>query len=148
MPNRDAMRFDDIEIRASIDGFVGSIRARLLDGVMAVFAPDVVSFDLGPPLRHGGGAEFRERWQTLFDAHEGAIEYEVHDLHVTGDGDVAFSRSLNHFVAARKDGARTDRWLRWTACWRHADGAWRIVHEHVSVPVDAASGEAVFDAKP
>jgi len=135
-------------IRALIDGFVGAIRARDLDGVMAVFAPDVVSFDLGPPLRHGGGPEFRRRWQALFDAHDGPIEYEVRDLRITAGGDVAFSRSLNRFGGTLKGGRHVDRWLRWTACFRQLDGAWRIVHEHVSVPVDATNGSAVLDAKP
>ena len=39
-------------IRDLIDGFVKAIRARSVDGVLSVFAPDVVSFDIGPPLQH------------------------------------------------------------------------------------------------
>jgi uncharacterized protein (TIGR02246 family) len=136
------------EIRALLDDFVQAIRDRDLDGVLSVFAPDVVSFDLGPPLQHGGGTEFRRRWRALFDAHDGAIDYEVRDLEITAGGDVAFSRSLNHFGGALKGGGRSDRWLRWTACFRKRDGAWRIVHEHVSVPVDLQSGNAVLDATP
>lgn len=42
-------------IRALIDGFTKAIREKDIDGVMSVFAADVVSFDLGPPLQHGGG---------------------------------------------------------------------------------------------
>ena len=41
---------NDAEIRELIDGFVKAIRAKDIDGVMSVFAPEVVSFDLGPPL--------------------------------------------------------------------------------------------------
>ena len=59
---------EEAAIRELLDGFVKAIRARDLNGVMAVFAPDVVSFDLGPPLEHAGGETFRKRWRELFDA--------------------------------------------------------------------------------
>jgi hypothetical protein len=47
---------DEAAIRELIDGFVKAIRAKDINGVMSVFAPEVVSFDLGPPLQHGGGS--------------------------------------------------------------------------------------------
>ena len=138
----------EAEIRELIDRAVEAIRGRDLDGVMAVFAPEVVSFDLGPPLQHGGGETFAKRWRALFDAYRGPIDYEVHDLGITAGGDVAFSRSLNRVRGTTKDGRKSDRWLRWTACYRRIDGRWRIVHEHVSVPVDLEHGKALLALKP
>ena len=44
---------NDVAIRELIDGFVKAIRAKDINGVMSVFAPEVISFDLGPPLQHG-----------------------------------------------------------------------------------------------
>jgi ketosteroid isomerase-like protein len=78
-----------------IDGFVKAIRAKDIHGVMSVFAPEVVSFDLGPPLQHGGGETFTNRWQELFESYQNAIDYEVCDLRITAGDDVAFSHSLN-----------------------------------------------------
>jgi ketosteroid isomerase-like protein len=130
---------DEAAIRALIDAFVAAIRAKDVDGVMSTFAHDVVSFDLGPPLRHGH-EDFRRRWQALIEAHgDGPVDYEVKDLSIAVGGDVAFSHSLN-----RNGG----HWVRWTACYRRVDGWWRIVHEHVSVPVDVRDGKAVLDLKP
>jgi ketosteroid isomerase-like protein len=60
---------DDAAIRELIDGFVKTIRAKDINGVMSVFAPEVVSFDLGPPLRHGGGETFMKRWLELFESY-------------------------------------------------------------------------------
>ena len=139
---------DKAEIRALIDGFVKAIRAKDVNGVMSVFAPDVVSFDLGPPLQHGGGEAFVTRWQELFASYQGPIDYEVHDLSVTAGDDVAFTHSLNRIGGTTGSGKRTDRWLRWTACYRKIDGRWLIVHEQVSVPVDVRSGRAALDLKP
>ncbi len=133
---------DEVAIRALVDAFVKAIRARDIDAVMSAFAAEVVSFDLGPPLKHGHEG-FRQRWQAMFDAHGGGpIDYEAVDLSVNVGGDVAFSHSLN-----RTNGS-PERWVRWTACYRRIDGWWRIVHEHVSAPVDVRAGKAVLDLKP
>lgn len=61
---------NETAIRELINGFVSAIRAKDINGVMSVFAPEVVSFDLGPPLQHGGGGAFVKRWQELFDIPE------------------------------------------------------------------------------
>jgi ketosteroid isomerase-like protein len=88
-------------IRELIDGFVKAIRAKDMNGVMSVFAPDVVSFDVGPPLQHGGGEAFMKRWQELFDSYQDQIDYEVRDLSITAGDDVEFSHSLNRRRATR-----------------------------------------------
>jgi uncharacterized protein (TIGR02246 family) len=139
---------DEAAIRQSVDNFVKAIRAKDVHGVLSIFAPEIVSFDLGPPLQHGGGAEFTKRWQELFESYPDQIDYEVRDLNVTvGDG-VAFTHSLNRVSGTLKSGQRSDRWLRWTAGYRKTDGKWLIVHEQVSVPVDVRNGKAVLDLKP
>jgi uncharacterized protein (TIGR02246 family) len=135
-------------IRELIDGFVKAIRARDIDRVMSVFAPEVISFDLGPPLQHGGGEAFKRRWQELFESFRGPIDYEVRDLAITAGNDVAFSHSLNRISGTMKNGGKTDRWLRWTACYRKTNGKWLIIHEQVSVPVDVPNGKAMLDLKP
>ena len=139
---------NEAAIRELISGFVKAIRAKDINGVMSVFAPEVISFDLGPPLQHGGGEEFRKRWEELFDAYQSPIDFEGRDLSITGDDDVAFSRSLNRVSGTMKNGQTTERWLRWTACYRKTNRKWLIVHEHDSVPADLKSGKAILDLKP
>ena len=139
---------NDAAIRELIDGFVKAIRAKDINGVMSVFAPEVVSFDLGPPLQHGGGETFMKRWQELFESYQSPIDYEVRDLSVTAGDDVAFSHSLNRIGGTMKNGQKSDRWLRWTAGYRKSNGKWLIVHEQVSVPVDMRNGKAALDLRP
>jgi ketosteroid isomerase-like protein len=139
---------DEASIRARIEALAHAIRAKDVDGVMATFAADVVSFDLGPPLAHGGGDVFRSHWRALFDAWRDGIEFEVHDLAVALSGEVAFSHGLNRMAGSTADGRRLERWLRWTACWRRREGRWLVVHEHVSVPVDLREGRALLDLRP
>jgi len=139
---------DEAEIKRVIEGGVEAARARDIDGVMSIYAWELVSFDLVPPLRYVGAGEYRKRWEETFSSFQGPIGYEIHDLDITTGDDVAFGHSLNRLSGTLNTGQKTDLWLRLTACFRKIDGQWLIVHTHVSVPVDLEHGKAVLDLKP
>lgn len=136
------------EIRQLIDGFQQAIRAKDLGGVLSVYAPDIVSYDLVPPMQHVGIAAYRRPWEETFASFEGRIGYEVSDLHITATDEVAFSHSLNRMSGTTKNGQTISMWVRWTACFRKLDGKWLITHEQVSVPIDMESGRALLDLEP
>jgi ketosteroid isomerase-like protein len=134
----------EADIRQQIEGLVTAVRSKDIDRVMSFYSPEIVSFDVEPPLQYVN----TKRWKQTFAAFEGPIAYEVRDLSVTSGDDVAFAHSLNHSSGTMKNGAKTDLWVRWTACFRKVMGRWLIVHDHVSVPVDPASGKASLELKP
>jgi len=101
-------------IRRRVEDLVKAIRAKDIDRVPSFYAPELVSFDLTPPLRYFGTDGKRHAWQEAFAAIGGPIAYEVHDLNVTTNGDLAFVHSLNH-ISTPTSGS-VDMWLRWTAC--------------------------------
>lgn len=139
---------DEALIRQRVEDWAKAIRAQDIDGVIALYAPDVASFDITPPLRFVGADRKRRAWQGSFAAFPGGIAYEVRDLNVMVHGDLAFAHSLNHVNATSAGGRVTDLWLRWTACFRRIDGVWLVVHDHISVPADLAQGRAVLDLTP
>jgi uncharacterized protein (TIGR02246 family) len=139
---------EEAKIRQLIDGFQRAIRAKDLGGVLSVYAPDIVSFDLVPPMQHVGIAAYRRPWEATFASFEGPIGYQVSDLHITATDEVAFSHSLNRMRGTTKDGQRISMWVRWTACFRKPDGRWLVTHEQVSVPIDLDSGRASLDLEP
>jgi ketosteroid isomerase-like protein len=110
------------------------IRAKDIDAVM--YTPNIVSFNLDPPLRYAGTENKRRAWQEFFGAHSGPLIYEMSELDVTTHGELAFVHSLNHVSATLSNGQNSDMWVRWTACFHRIDGVWLIVHDHVSVPAD------------
>jgi deazaflavin-dependent oxidoreductase (nitroreductase family) len=146
MPTLRAM--DEADIRRRIDNGVKAIRAMDLDGVMALYAPDMVSFDIVPPLRHVGAEAKRKNWEDVFATYERPLGYEMHDLTITVGDDVAFGHSLNQISGTLRNGHRSVTWLRWTACFRKIGDTWLIAHDQVSVPVDFASGRALRDLQP
>jgi ketosteroid isomerase-like protein len=139
---------DEAEVKRLIEGGVEAFRARDIDGVMSIYARELVSFDLVPPLRYVGAGAYRKRWEETFSSFQGPIVYEIHDLDITTGDDVAFGHSLNRLSGTMNNGQKTDLWVRSTACFRKINGKWLIVHTHASVPVDLVNGKAVLDLKP
>lgn len=135
-------------IRQRVEDWVKSLRAKDIDGVTSFYAPNIVSFDIGPPLRYAGADNKRRAWQEVFAAYNGPISYEVRDLNVTTHGEQAFVHSLNHVKGTLASGHTSDLWVRWTACFLRIDGVWLVVHDHVSVPADLAHGQAVLNLTP
>ena len=139
---------DEAEIKRVIEGGVEAIRDKNIEDVMSLYAQEVVSFDIVPPLRYVGADSFRNVWEVVFSSFQGPISYELHDLTITVGDDVAFANSLNRISGTMNNGLKTNLWLRWTACFRKINGKWLIVHHQNSVPVDLQQGKAVLDLKP
>src|SRR5262250_3720593 len=135
-------------IRQRVEDLVNAIRAEDIDAITSAYAPDLVSFDIVPPLRYVGADGKRRAWQEAFASSTGPIAYEVRDLNVTTHGELAFVHSVNHVNAALANGRITDLWLRWTACFRRIDGVWLVVHDRASLPADLEHGEAVLNLTP
>ncbi len=127
---------DEDVIRERIGQLVEAIRA--MDGgtIERIYAADIVSFDVEPPLKHVGVAHKLENWEGIFARFHSPLEYDVCDLAITTSGDIAFAHSFNRIGGTMKDGTRTDHWIRCTNCFRKIDGEWRIAHDHVSVPFE------------
>jgi ketosteroid isomerase-like protein len=136
------------EIRHRIDELVEAIRATDLERVMSIYAQDIVSFDVEPPLRHVGTGAKRKNWAHVFSMYQRPLQYEIRDLAVAVNDDVAFGHGLVRIGGTLKNGNRTERWLRSTTCFRKIAGNWLIVHDQVSVPLDLESGEALLNLEP
>ena len=139
---------DEVKIRQRINRWVEALRAMDLEGVMSLYAPDIVSFDLVPPLRHVGAKAKEKNWANAFAMYQRPLGYEIRGLALTVGNDVAFGHSLNRVSGTSKNGNKTAFSLRWTACFRKIDGNWLIAHDQVSVPVDPESGRAVLNLEP
>ena len=139
---------DEAAIQGLLDDCIRSLHDKNIEGIMSIYAPELVAFDIVPPLRYVGADAYRKPWEEVFSSFQGPIGYEIHDLSITVGDDVAFTHSLNRISGTMNNGQKTDLWLRWTACFRKINGKWLIVHHHNSVPVDLEHGKAVLSLKP
>jgi len=132
----------DTQIRACIDALAHALRAKDINALMAHYAPDVVTFDLGAPLQVQGIDAYRKNFEAWFASLQGPIDYEMRDLHITMNDDVAFCHSLSHVRGTRTTGEKADYWVRVTSGFRKMNGEWTVTHEHVSMPVDIQTMQA------
>lgn len=120
------------------------------DLFLSLFSQDSVMYVLAPPLQFtaetSGGRKGVEEWFSTF---RGPVDYETRDVRIAAAGDIAFCHCLHRLTGTRVDGKNTDMWLRETLCFRKEDDAWKIVHQHQSVPFYMdGSYKAAVDLKP
>lgn len=136
------------ELRQVVLERVDAVHAKDPKPLAARQAPDVVAFDVLPPLHSRGSEAVEEKTQAWFDSYAGEIGYEVRDLHIAADGDVGFCSFVYHVSGTLVSGNEVDMWVRATLGCRRIDGEWLITHDHESVPFDPASGQALIDLHP
>jgi ketosteroid isomerase-like protein len=134
---------NEVQIRAVITDRAAAMRDRDAERFVAHYAPQIVKFDLPPPLVHTGlEASDAEALRAFFASHPGGpVGYEIRDLMVTAGGDVAFCHSLDQLGGAL--------WFRSTIGLCKIGGEWRITHEHNSTPFYMdGSDKAALDLQP
>jgi ketosteroid isomerase-like protein len=143
----DSRAADEAAIRGIIGAWSRALQAKDAGALTAHYAPDLLSFDLAPPLAtRGPDIPGLEAWLAGW---EGPIDHEIRDLSIEVGEDVAYSTSLNRMRATSTGGEQVDLWTRATIGFRKIDGRWRVVHEHVSVPFYMDGSErAALDLKP
>jgi PhnB protein len=136
----------EAEVREAIDHWANALRDKDAAGVVSHQREDFVQFALAPPLQ--AEALDRKGLDDWFSSWEGPIEYEIRDQKITAGLDVAFSHSLNRMRATSTQGEQTDLWFRQTLCFRKEGSAWKIAHEHDSVPFYMDDARAAIDLAP
>ena len=139
---------DKAAIRSRLDGIVEGLRAKDLDRLRQVYATDVVSFDVEPPLQHVGVDAKLASWARVF-AVFAEVRYELRDLDLTVGDTVAFGHGLGRLSGTLADGTATaGMWVRATFCLRKEGGTWLVAHDQVSVPLDLRTGAGLTDLEP
>jgi len=135
-------------IRRHLASLVDALHAKDLDAVRALYAPDVVSFDVEPPLQHVGIEAKLRNWVRVFDAFS-TVDYELRDLALTVDDRVAFGHAFGRLSGTLADGtAVPGMWVRGTFGLRRDGDRWVIAHDQVSVPLDVRNGAGITDLEP
>ena len=100
---------DEAKIKQQVDKIVEGIQAKDLEGLRRLYATDVVSFDVEPPLQHVGVEAKLKNWAKVFTFFQD-VDYEVRDLTVTVGDDVAFGHAfgLAQRHAEGRDGDERD----------------------------------------
>jgi ketosteroid isomerase-like protein len=138
----------DHQVRERMQAWAVAFASKDVDAMMSFYAPEgFTAFDLMPPFEFGGGDEWRANWEIFYEAFEGPIVCELADLLVYVKEDMAVARAAVHMVGTMY-AQSMDTWVRSTNCFRLIGGEWLMFHDHVSWPIDFATGTAMMDLTP
>lgn len=143
------MKNDEEQIHALRAEWLEAAQSRDLDRIMATYypGPDYLAYDVMPPFIFEGWDTFRAHWKRFFEMFDGDPIFERGVTKIHCSGDVAFSTGLTRFAGSIA-GKGFDMWSRETLGYRKLEGSWRIIHDHVSVPIDLDTHLGVTDFKP
>ncbi|MGP3913779.1 SgcJ/EcaC family oxidoreductase [Nonomuraea sp. 10N515B] len=135
------------EVRQVHERWYAETAAKDLDGMMTAIADDVVSYEHETPLEYVGVDEVRKVCARGLDV-PGDVSFDVPDLKILVREDLAVAWGLNRVRVAGEDGQVSETWSRGTRVFERRDGAWMMTHQHLSFPLDQATGAARTDLRP
>ena len=141
---------DETQIRALLDNWAKAMHDRDIVGIMSMYepGPNLVVFDIVPPLRYLGFEAYKNDYVSFLAQYQGPVSVEYRDMQVVASSSVAFVTLLEHMSGTLTNGQKSEMWVRVTSGFRKIHGRWRDVHDHVSVPADFGTGKAMMDLTP
>ena len=141
---------DEQQIKANGDMFASAVKDKDVDRIMKFYVPtpDLFVFDLGVPRQHEGWDDYKKDWQDLFATIKGPVNFEIQDMSVESDGKLAFSHCIQHGSWVGANGNPVEIFARVSDVYRKVDGKWLIIEEHVSVPINMATGKPDMLSQP
>ena len=127
---------NEAAIRDLITNWAAAVRAHDLQRVLAHHAPDLVMFDVPPPLVSRGIEAYRKTWDLFYSSNPDPVVFDLDELDIVAGEEVAFATALMHCNNSDPDGSRSRLDFRLTVGLRKLDGVWTVVHEHHSIPAE------------
>jgi ketosteroid isomerase-like protein len=127
---------EEARITSLLEAWADAVRRHDMAGILAHHAPDIIMFDVPPPLQCKGIKAYEMTWGLLFQYHKPGAAFDIREVAVTAGEDVAFAAVVMFCGPnSSKNPADDDGFLfRLTVGLRKIGGEWRIAHEHHSVP--------------
>jgi len=119
--------------------------AQAVEGVTRTWDDNVVYYDIQPRgaiSKEAAIAEIAEQFQGVKN-----LRTKILQLTVQAEGTIGYAFSTQNFISDVTTGGPPLNFIfRETDIFVKKEGQWRLVHQHLSVPIDFASGRAVLSA--
>ena len=125
------------ELRELFERWFEASARKDLDASMEPIDASIVSYEHGTPQEYRGLDAVREVCAGGFEYQTGDFRWDIPDLQVHVSGHLAVTWGLNRMRSVLPDGTERVEWSRGSRVFRRIDGEWKMIHQHVSFPVDA-----------
>lgn len=125
---------DEEQVRQILEQWALATRENLQDAILKNHAPDVVIYDVLPPMKYDSAEAYRRSWGDWQPETEGEGRFDLEDLSVVAGADVAFAYGFVHCGGTLPNGKTFEDLVRATFCLRRCGRSWWIEHQHISKP--------------
>ena len=134
MSANNSRTIDESAIRDLVENWAKSVRTRNLDGILANHSPEILMFDVPPPIQSNGIQAYKKTWDLFFSSSPDPAVFDITEMNITAGEDAAFVTALMRCVVTEVNKERADLEFRLTIGLRKIAGQWTVMHEHHSIP--------------
>lgn len=140
------MSIENTPVGDALAAYAAAVNAKDVQAFAAIYDDDVHIFDSWGRWQYAGIDEWRAMAAGWFGSlGDETVEVAFADLRSVVGDDVAFGYAAVTFTGISATGERLRAMTnRLSIGLQKKDGVWKVVHEHTSLPIDLASGSAIF----
>jgi ketosteroid isomerase-like protein len=116
-----------------------------IDKVMTHYAENAILIDINKPGWYDGKKEIYKAVRPQLAPLQ-TIKFRINEISVASDGEFACAAMQIHFDATRKDDSILKMSVRQVDAFKKIDGHWRIIQQHLSLPVDQTTSTPIVDS--
>ena len=106
------------------------------DVIQKNHAPDLVIFDVLPPMKYESAESYRRSWDDWQPETQSEGQFDLENLTVTAGSNIAFAHCFIRCGGAMPDGRLFKDLVRATFCLKKLEGSWTVMHQHISKPFE------------
>lgn len=125
---------EEVAIRKQVESWAAAVRRKDLNAILAYHSPDILMFDVPPPLESKGLEAYKRTWDLFFSWAHDPVVFSIREMSVTAGDDVAFATALMRCAGTEVTGEDIELDFRLTICLRKINSQWIVLHEHHSIP--------------
>jgi len=125
---------EEVAIRKQVESWAAAVRRKDLNAILANHSPNMLMFDVPPPLESKGLEAYKRTWDLFFSWAHDPVVFSIREMSVTAGDDVAFATALMRCAGTEVTGVDIELDFRLTICLRKINSQWIVLHEHHSIP--------------
>jgi ketosteroid isomerase-like protein len=133
-----------VDFGGFFDAYKSAVFNKDVDALMGLYDRDFVAFDMWDAwslVGEGPWREMNQAWLTSLGSESVQVEFD--DIKIFPGADLAAATATVSYTAMSQKGEALrsmQNRLTWVA--KQTNGAWKIVHQHTSAPIDSATMRA------
>jgi ketosteroid isomerase-like protein len=133
------------EVMETLNHWSDVLHAKDLDALAECYTDDARVFDLGCQVE--GSDQLRALWEKCLPYFPDSIVVQRKNLQLTVGPEVAVATFYCRLIGMVSVHPSCKSWMRATVCLQKVGDTWKIVHDHISFPIDCGAEKPnyIFD---